>query len=448
MRGVYEWNAGLERTGTRLEQDWNKKRVNDMSRFCLGTFFTAIKKCVDRGFVQGRDFREVFATMALDYDPEADMIVHIVGGRKNPSKDFIDIIDSYDQSEYVKFCSCMSSVSDHIDPNKIDLLEMLFTKIVAEDETISDDTVVDLVNGTTKKNLPGNYTDLSSFLTGLFIYVVKYTDNKDKSVYVKEIDDRYVAMILAEISDKKKPSNKSDDTLTELDMLQARSFIVSHEKEMELIPLCHIAYLYRPQHQHVRPMYTEYNLLPLKIRKHILKLSKSSQIMKIKSLHIGEAMSAFLEDLIKYELGSESYMYLFNQYFCRAFRYYANCDIEQYDMYSFPRLCRTDIVSCKSGSLSSLDTYINDYLWLRDKGKTNDISCPLECLFIEKKLDSCSEEELTFWLCRFVIDACINLICMDQPTEHDVDDQYAETQEDLYYCALYWLERFYRFRHS
>ena len=256
-----------------------------------------------------------------------------------------------------------------------------------------------------------------------------------------------------EIAQRKKDTkaehkNRNNGYLTELDVLKARSFIVSHEKEMELLPLCHIAYLYRPQHQHVRPMYTEYNLLPLKIRKHILKLSKSPQIMKIKSLHIGEAMSAFLKDLIKYELGSESYMYLFNQYFCRAFRYYAKCDIEQYDVYSFPRLCRTDIVSCKSGSLSSLDTYINDYLWMRDKGKTNDISCPLECLFIEKKLDSCSEEELTFWLCRFVIDACINLICKDQPADHDVDDQYAETQEDLDYCALYWLERFYEFKQS
>lgn len=419
-----------------------------MSRFCLGTFFTAIKRCVDQGFVQGRDFREVFATMTFDYDPAPDMIVHIVGGRKNPSRDFIEVIDNYDQGEYVKLCSCMSSVTEHIDPNKIGLLERLIKKIVVEDETISDDTIVDLINGTTKKDLPGNYSDLSSFLTGLFIYAVKYSDNKDKSAYVKEIDEHYVAKILAEISDTHKTPKEADDQLTELEELMASNFVVSHEKEKELIPLCHIAYLYHTQHCLYRPMYTEYVLSPLRIRKHILKLSGSLQIAKIESLHIDEALSKLLEDLEKYELSSERYIYLFNQYIFRTFKCYSNCDIKQYDMYSFPRLCRTDKVSSKSGSFSSLDTYINEYLWLRDKGEKDDIPCPLDYLYNEKELDSCSEEELTFWLCRFVIDACINLICYDQPTVHDIDDQYAETQEDLYYCALYWLERFYEFRRS
>lgn len=56
-----------------------------------------------------------------------------------------------------------------------------------DNETISDDVIVDLVNGTTKKDLPGNYEDLSSFLTGVFLYVIKFAKNTGTNLEIWEI---------------------------------------------------------------------------------------------------------------------------------------------------------------------------------------------------------------------------------------------------------------------
>lgn len=70
----------------------------------------------------------------------------------------------------------------------------------------------------------------------------------------------------------------------------------------------------------------------------------------------------------------------------------------------------------------------------------------MDYLWIEKDFGSCKEEELTYWLCRFVIGVCNNLFYRINKTDLDllfVDDQYAETQEDLYYCVLHALYNLY-----
>ncbi|MBQ1894321.1 MAG: hypothetical protein II167_01360, partial [Clostridiales bacterium] len=219
-----------------------------MSKFCLGTLFTIIKKCVDESFVQHRDIREVFETLSQSYSPEPDMIVHIVGGRKNPAKSFIDEINSYDSSVYGEFSECMESVTNHIDPNKVDLLVKMLTTTIKGDEAIQDTTIVDLINGTRKKDLPGQYGNISSFLAGLFIYAVKYTNNKGSVLSVKAINDQFVAEHMGYVSTsptiKKSSVEVSELEICEEDELKAKRFLIDHENEKELIPLCQIAMIH------------------------------------------------------------------------------------------------------------------------------------------------------------------------------------------------------------
>ena len=227
--------------------------------------------------------------------------------------------------------------------------------------------------------------------------------------------------------------------LSEAEEIKAREFLINHEEEKNLIPLCQVALLYSSTHKHIRPMYNEFLLLPGRVQQYILKNCGAEEAGKIDSLHFDEALDLFCKDLEEYGLSSKRYLYMFNQYLYCAFRYYSNREIDSYDTYSFIRLNKSVYLSFEGASVSSLDNYIDDYLWMKDNDNSSKVCPPMDYLVEEKNLRSCDEDELTFWLCRFVIDVCANLYHRIAPDDVDlfyINDQYAKTQEDLYYCAL------------
>lgn len=229
------------------------------------------------------------------------------------------------------------------------------------------------------------------------------------------------------------------DGMDESDEIQAKSFLINHEKERELIPLCQIALLYSPAHKHIRSMYTEFILLPKRIQRYILKECGAEILADMDSLHSDESIDWLCDDLDVFELSSKCYLYMFDQYLYRAFHYYSECSIKGYDNYSFITLCKHDFSAIMNNDHNSLDKYIDDYLWMQDNKIKTEALPPMDYLWLEKDFGSCKEKDLTYWLCRFVIDACNNLLPRVKEKEFYyivVNDQYAETQEDLYYCAL------------
>lgn len=259
----------------------------------------------------------------------------------------------------------------------------------------------------------------------------------DKEIAIKK------GAIKSSKQDKNKSEKESSETvypteITESDELLARKFLIDHGSEKELIPLCQIALLHSPEHKHVRSMYTEFLLLPKRVQRLVLKSCNANTMMDMDSLHLEEAMELFCNDLEKYELSSKRYLYMFGQYLHRAFHYHSECDIGGYDNYSFTRLCKSNIKAFENVG-SPIDAYIDDYLWMKDKKMGNNAQPPMDYLWYEKNFGSCDEEDLSYWLCRFVIDVCNNLYHRVKKSEIDllyVNDQYAETQEDLYYCTL------------
>lgn len=251
----------------------------------------------------------------------------------------------------------------------------------------------------------------------------------------------------AEKLKKKSPVSHNDSELSEVDKIAAREFLINHEKEKPLIPLCQIALLYSPTHQHIRPMYNEFLLLHESVQTHILKACGVEEIGKIESLHTNEALDLFCKDLEDYRLSSRSNLYLFNQYLNRTVRFYSNREIDAYNIYSFRRLNDSIYFAFDCAKKTSLDNYIDDYLWLKENDSSFEASPPMDYLVGEKNLRGCDEFDLTFWLCRFVIDVCANLYHRIASEEFDcsyINDQYAETQEDLYYCVLFALYNLYR----
>lgn len=260
-----------------------------MTKLCLGTYFASIKYCKNNRFVQSKDVNKLFYDIAK-YELDESSIGHMVRGNYNPSSAFIDEIYALSEEEMPGFVSHFDNIANKIDPNKRTLLEKLLVAIVQEDDSIKGDTVVDIVNGTTKNELQENKYPLNSFLAGLFIYAVRYTKNQKMQSAVKEIDHAFVFRIDPPanlVKDDSKVEDESmpvqDDSLNEelsdvemLDflinkdivnidyeavVLSAKEFLLKYEDVLGLIPLCHMAYIYKPHHKHCRQMYTEYCLL-------------------------------------------------------------------------------------------------------------------------------------------------------------------------------------------
>ena len=132
-----------------------------MSKLCLGTVLTAIKKCVVKnGFVQSRDFGEMFSYLGCKKDIDPSFIGHIARGAKNPPRELLDNVNNMYSEDFHKLITCFDGVSSRIDANKIDLFGKIIKKIADGDSDINDETVVDLVIGTKKKDLHGKLADL------------------------------------------------------------------------------------------------------------------------------------------------------------------------------------------------------------------------------------------------------------------------------------------------
>lgn len=257
---------------------------------------------------------------------------------------------------------------------------------------------------------------------------------------------QFIAEILAENMDNAdleyEVPNESYDENTEF---AAKAFLIKHEKELELIPLCQIAFVYKPHHEHIRSMYTEYSVLPYSVRKYILEQCEAECLIE-GELHYTDGLQYFLEDLKTYELSSERYTYMFSQYLYRAFEYYSDCKIDKYDTCSFIRLYNPKNSLWSISTHSNMNQYIDDYLWMKDNKIDNDAIMPMDYLGLEMDFGSCEEEALTFWLCRFVIDVCNNLFYRIKTSEFSYsfpEDRCAETQEDLFYCVLHALHNHY-----
>ena len=214
--------------------------------------------------------------------------------------------------------------------------------------------------------------------------------------------------------------------------------------------MCQIAFVYKPHHQHERSMYTEHSVLPYSVRTYILEKCEAKCLIE-EEIYYSEGLQYFLEDLKAYELSSDRYIYMFGQYLYRAFECYPDSKIDKYDTCSFIRLYNPPDSQLPMSAHTSMNQYIDDYLWMKEKKIDKDAMIPMDYLWYEKNFGYCREEVLTFWLCRFVIDVCYNLFYRIKTTDFPYSfpqDEYAETQEDLFYCVLLALHNHYLSHHT
>lgn len=81
-----------------------------------------------------------------------------------------------------------------LDSNKRSLIILALKDIIASDNTIEPDTIVEIVNGMTKKSIVRRDAFVfEDFIAGVFLYTVLNVENRNCEDSVKETTTEYIS---------------------------------------------------------------------------------------------------------------------------------------------------------------------------------------------------------------------------------------------------------------
>ncbi len=404
---------------------------------CLGSFLQLIVDCANTGQKEIVGF--IMTSFDSNFDDTDDSkISNLVLCNRNPSREFRNMFMEMKREQYPEVVQVFKRVIPKIHPNKMRDLKQGFIKQVVDDSEIKNDTVVDLVNEVDKAHMSENNNPLESILAGIFIYVLMFTTNtinrnakKVKSITSLKSKNQYAPL--------KTESNIADEI--EDVFIDAQDFCLKHEKEIGLLPLCQIAFNSAPLHNNLRDMYTDYSRCSQKVKEKILDLN-DIPLFTFSKDWIEDALENYILLIKRFNLSSERYVYIFFQYFHRAFDNYSNESFENPDPYIFDGIFKNQ--SKMFSSISHhlpIGGYIGDYLWGKKENPNLILKPPLDYLWDYCNLGKCDEPILTFWICRFIISSSFHLCDYGVNVKEfwkmvDVDEELLKRQEDMYYYAL------------
>lgn len=429
-----------------------------MRDFCIGIYLKTMVYCMSNSCDQKQLVGVIMHSLNSDFDETDDSrISNIVAGRKNPPKYIIGTARNYKSDRYDELVRYFEEeVIPLVDPNKTTLLDLAIKKIIDEDADIDEGTVVDVISGTTKEKMYDGNTGLGIFLAGTFLYALINTDNIGKTKSVKTIDDAFFNNVSIPRKRKETASAKGVDknivTDKEKVAIGARKFCMEYEDEIELLPLCQIADFIDPYHNNVRQLYSDYKLLPEAVKEAILDAKNVRKMDFSNTAWVGESLDEINKRIHELKLTKEKeFLYDGAKYFHRAYRRYADKSIEEYDTRIFKSLYDSEAlmrVTGKKTGKTDLGFYMNQYLWIKKNNPRKRPKPPMDYLWELANLGNCDEEEMTFWVCSFIIESCYEIAGFgkkieDFPTADDgktldVGDSHwiLNTQEDLYFYAL------------
>ena len=429
-----------------------------MSKLCMGTYLMILYKMRASGCKQKELVGTIMHSRYPQFNEEDNsQMSHIIHGDFNPPNEVRQNVNWLTDEDYAELEDFFKTdVVSLLNPNKFKNIRMALTKVILEDESIEDDTVVNIINKTTKENLPEDNSSLERFLAGIFLYVLQFTDNIETRAYVDEINKEFFDN-LNTVREKKERSIPSSN-LAKGDMQKAKEFCIKYESEIELLPLCQIAVSIDPLHLFVRDMYNAFNMCDEETQNLILSLKKQRKLEFEDPDWKYHALGKYCEKLKEYKFSKGEYFYEGGKYFHRAYDRYSDYHIDNNDPHIFKRLCESKIVKAIAPNLkSSIGFYINDYMWMKENQPRKRPKPPLDYMWDTLGLKGAPEPDVTFWMCRFIIDSCGYFVPvkdysaeryeyyeMDLQNVGIGDSEYLlNTQEDMYLYALLELYKFY-----
>lgn len=203
-----------------------------MKKLCFGTFATILKICSAKRISQKLLCGTMLLSIAPTYDirGEDGTVSDLILGKKNLSPNITDkapTVDPRAVSNYFK-----QHILNMLDSNKRSLIILALKDIIASDNTIEPDTIVEIVNGMTKKSIVRRDAFVfEDFIAGVFLYTVLNVENRNCEDSVKETTTEYIQSFedqKMDISFITTYSNLSMETAYEI-AIDARSLVLLSE---------------------------------------------------------------------------------------------------------------------------------------------------------------------------------------------------------------------------
>lgn len=164
-----------------------------MKKLCFGTFATVLKLCKAKSITQKWLCGTLLLSIAPTYDIRGDdgTVSDLLKGKKNLSSNVTQPALTVDKKELAE--SFKTRILPLLDGNKRGLIVLALKDIIDSDNTIENDTVVEIVNNMTKEDIINrNAFVLGEFLAGIFLYTILNVDNKNSEEGVNEITEEYI----------------------------------------------------------------------------------------------------------------------------------------------------------------------------------------------------------------------------------------------------------------
>lgn len=427
-----------------------------MSKLCMGTYLMILYKMKASGCKQ----KELVGSIMHSRDPQFNeednsQISHIIHGDINPPNEVRQNVNWLTDEAHLELVDYFKTdVISLLNPNKYQIIRLALIEIIFEDESIEEDTVVNIISKTKKADLQEDNSPLERFLAGIFLYVLQFTDNTGTRKYVDEINNEFFKNLHTIKVKKNRPvlNNK----YLEGDMQKAKEFCRKHEKEIELLPLCQIAVSIDPLHMFVREMYNAFNMCDEETQNLIIALCKQRKLVFDNPDWICCAFEKYREKLKEYKLTKEEYFYDNETYFFLAYNRYSEYRIDDINPYIFKRLFEAKNAKAIAPKFkSSIGFYIDDYLWIKVHYPRKRPKPPLDYMWDVLDLSVAPEEDIAFWMCRFIIDSCGCFVpgvdcsakIYDEVNLQNVSlgdsEHLLNTMEDMYLYALLELYKFF-----
>jgi len=432
-------------------------------KFCFSTFSCVLLHCKKPSVTQKDLITKLLEIIDSDYTSfilDEPAISNLVRGVKNLSPEIgykARNCAPADVKDYFK-----RSIIPLLNHNKKGNLVLVLKDLIANDNDIEPNTIVDYVSKQTKGHLlSNNYISLEAFLSGLFLYAIVDTKNKNTRCFVNTITSEYIlsfddkkhellfeddeAVAPTEIEKNKNAFEYSfdEDTLED-----ARIFCLEHETDLHLLPICEMASILNPRHYHINSMINSFNMMKCRSQKAIL---VSAGIKPYKSCSwnkIEECIKAFEREINERGFSSIQFLYDDAKLIKRSFERYPDFKPDDMNPHVFKRRFLSMVYPTVGGDLRD---YIQDYEYgLIHHAKAENIP-PFDWIWNEFDLSNCDEKTVVFWVNRFVITVCHYLHGFDCNADYDecwkykdvVDCSKLSTMEEMYYYTLFLLYKSY-----
>lgn len=366
-----------------------------MNKLCLGTYLTVLTHCKNNPKTSGQlKILNVLITSIVGEETQisAPEVSKIRKGTKDIESYVADKIryalDNAKEYSEIK-TRFKTKLLPLLHPDKIPEACSAISRIILEDESIEKTYEIDPLNNISKGMLP-LATYESSFLLGVFIYAFKHTNNVKCESYVAEITAEFI---------KESMNYELIEYIASAHFSPSKAFCIKYENDMALLPLCQIANIVNPTHNHVNPMYTEYCQFPEGIQREIMSLNDFPMLQfKVQNLYV---LLSKYEDIIK-EMGlsSDRYLYAFSQYL----PYSLNFEDTIFEAINPPIFPVEPSKYFPNRTTSDLSAFLDEYLFYKDK-KENLIK-PLDWLWENLNLGSCPEIDFIYWYNLFCLVSC------------------------------------------